>query len=93
MAENLSESIMAVLDHINGIKSLQELLRLCQEELDNPDDKAQLQRIGLLLDSYASRIEYHFDELNCEAKNLLLRLKQAKQLIGGMPSVKASEDD
>lgn len=81
MAENLSELAIGIIDHIDGIRSLQELLRLCQEEMDGQDEKSRL-RVGLLLDSYVARTDYHLDELKWRINELKPTFLKLKQLIG-----------
>lgn len=83
MAENLSSLAIGIFDHVDGIRSLQELLRLCQEEMDSPDEKSRL-RVGLLLDSYLARTDYHLDELSWRIEKLKPAFLELKQLIGGM---------
>lgn len=77
MAEkNLSRLAIAVIDEFEWVIRLQELLRLCQDELDNPGERSQL-RLELLIDSYLSQVECHIEELEWRLKSLQLGLKEA----------------
>ena len=81
MAEKMPSlsMVICVIDHIHQIELRRELIELCCEELDNPDEKSTT-RIGLLLDSYLAQTEHHFDELKCYTRHLqseLIKLRQA----------------
>ena len=86
MAESsncLSQAIQ-ISDHLNAIKTLGELLELCREELDNPPENS-LTRIGLLLDSYVSQVDYHFNELEALTNGLQTDLVQIRHKVAPVP--------
>lgn len=41
MAENLSALIVGIIDHLDEMAVEQEILQLCQEEFQQPDEKAR----------------------------------------------------
>ena len=88
MAEKLPSLNLAIciIDHIAQIKIRQELLELCREELNSPDEKS-LARIRLLLDSYTSQVEHHLNELECYTSHLRSELIKLRQGISSDPSV------
>lgn len=86
MPENLSSLSQAIqiADHLSAMKNLGELLELCREEFNNPSEISQI-RISLLLDSYMSQIDYHFNELEALTENLKIGLVQIRRLIAPDP--------
>ena len=83
MAENLPSLSLAirVIDHVHQLKLLTELIQLCRDELDDAPEDKTLNRIGLLLDSYLSQSEYHFNELEVHGTHLQARLIEIHRMI------------
>lgn len=84
MAEKLPSLNLAirVIDHIHQLKVLTELLQVCRNELHDPPDREKaLDRIELLLNSYLSQSEYHFNELECYGNHLQAGLIEIRRLI------------
>lgn len=59
------------------VYELQEILKICLEQLDNPSEKTQ-DRVGLLIQLYLSAVDCHLDELNATLEDL-------RQLVGATP--------
>lgn len=69
MPEELSSSVIAAIDQYDQMFALQEIIELCIEQFDEPEEKIQA-RVPLLLRMYLSALSYNFDELRTELERI-----------------------
>lgn len=62
MSTSLNSLVIAAIDDLNWILSLQKLLEIGLEQFDQPPEKTQ-ERIDLLLRCYFSQVKPHFEDL------------------------------
>jgi len=73
MPQTLMGLTISALDEFEYIRTFQEVLEICLEQLDNPLDKT-LDRVNLLITCYMAGIELHLDELRTSLENLRKQL-------------------
>ena len=79
MAENLSTLTIGIIDEFERIATLQQLLVICQEQLDENPSLTVQTRLQLLLDAYMSQFSYHFSEITWWLDKLRHVLGEAPQ--------------
>lgn len=76
MAENLSTLAIDVSNEVGHILGLQQLLKICLNELDTNPSAETHERAALLVSTYLCQVEPHFQDLE-------VRLRRMRGLIAG----------
>lgn len=74
---SLSSLTIQATNEYAWVCELQEVLKIVQEQLDNPSEKTQI-RVGLLIDLYLSAMDLHLDELR-------IALEDLRKMVGATP--------